>query len=249
MVTRGVRGHAVRAALTIFVALPLASSIGTAATTSSSGRAKHLLASATHRLHPGRLCSTRGHIRVRTCVSHRRGGRASAHVVTASTAPDCGIDPLTVNCAQLPLDFITTNDCMVPPPFVEIVGLYHVVAQTTANANGTTTTKAYTNYQQSHGFTVLPLPTFDPTDPSTVTPANFTRQPTATQYQANLTDREYTRTDPTNTAIDESFSETYELISNSPDPNMLVMFSFRLRVDAHGVPTVTIDGFGAKCTG
>jgi hypothetical protein len=50
-------------------------------------------------------------------------------------------------------------------------------------------------------------------------------------------------------AFDQSFSESYELISNGPDPNMVVMFSFRVRVDTHGVPSVTIGGFGVKCTG
>jgi hypothetical protein len=173
------------------------------------------------------------------------GGTTVGASATFSTTPDCSADPLHVNCAQLPLDFITTNDCIVPPPFVEILGVYHVAAQTTVNSNGTTTLKAYTNYQNSFGQTVVPIDVtnFDVNNPST-----FTQAPNPTKYQANLTDHEYERTDPSNTAIDESFDETYELISNDSTPNMLVHFGLKIHIDTNGVPVVVIGSPTAKCT-
>jgi hypothetical protein len=186
-------------------------------------------------------CMKRHGKRVRACgrKAHRAsapaqgsapasGGTTVGVSATFSTAPDCAVDPLHVNCAQLPLDFITTNDCITPPPFVEILGVYHVVAQTTENPDGTTTMKAYTNFQNSFGQTVSVNPT---------------------KYQANLTDHEYERIDPTGVALDEAFDENYELISNDSSPNMLVRFDFRVHVDAFGVPTVSISGTSAKCAG
>jgi hypothetical protein len=176
-----------------------------------------------------RGCARRHHRSSSTAAgSSTSGGTTVGVSATFSTAPDCAADPLHVNCAQLPFDFVTTNDCITPPPPVEILGVYHVVAQTTENPDGTTTMKAYTNYQNSYGQTL------------TVNP---------TTYQANLTDHEYTKTDPTGAALDEAFDDNYELISNDATPNMIVHFGVKIHIDPPAIPTVTIGNPTAKCTG
>jgi hypothetical protein len=151
------------------------------------------------------------------------GSSAPQRALAAST-PQCTPGP-TLNCADLPLDFLTTNTCT--GEMVNITGVYHVLVKTATSSSGTVTSSAYTNYQNARGVAV----------------------PSGTTYQANLTDHEYDRTDPLGATIDQDFDENYELISNAPTPNMLVHFRFHMHVDALGVPTVSIQGTDARCVG
>jgi hypothetical protein len=137
----------------------------------------------------------------------------------ASQAPNC-----TTNCAGLPLDFLAPNDCT--GEFVEIFGVFHLVA-TTSTSGGTLTLTVNTNYQNSSGVALV----------------------TGTKYQANNTDHQYERLNPLGVAVDERFDDNYELISLSPTPNMIVHFAFHVHVDEFGVPTVGVDRVDANCQG
>jgi hypothetical protein len=142
----------------------------------------------------------------------------------AAATPSCSPGP-QLNCVALPLDFTAVNDCT--GDLVAITGVYHILAQTTVNKDGTITTLAYTNYQDSLGVAV----------------------PSLTKYQANLTDHQFQRTDPISPALDFNIDDNFELISNAPTPNMLVHFRFHLNIDESGFPTISIRGTDARCAG
>jgi hypothetical protein len=170
----------------------------------------------------------------KTQASKSKVVTASRITAANSTGPCAGYPMPPYNCSQVTFDGDFVNTCNTA--FVHLMGYYHEIENVQVDpTTGSVIIYHHLNFQKMRGVG---------TD--------------LNQYTASDVDKDYTEMVPLFPGlamhIHTEHQEEQELISLGSDPNQLFHVGTVTDVDidpfgAPGTPTITVSGFGLKCTG
>jgi hypothetical protein len=128
---------------------------------------------------------------------------------------------------------VRPNPCQ-PAELVQLNGILHATTNTSPNGSGGFQVFFHTNTQGLTGNTVI-----DPSNPTTVE-----------HYVASdeVQDRSSFPANPP-FPVTQTVVQSHELVSQGSSPNFVMHWTFRVRIDALGIPTVLLDNMHADCKG